>query len=334
MMKKHNVRIDSYLKEKITNRGKNISSACKTLISELPNEIINKLVTMSFDEAKLHIDYVYADFNNSQSLSKEITLSVRFSADIEYIINRCLTAWKEKANTSDVIKILLAVGIMYQEYKNKPSSSNILLSTKISPPYVCYQHGNKNNYNVKTEVTNILKQIPDDIQTVVEPFMGMCGLTINVLDTLTHLKFDYYVNDKDTNLTNLYKCIHKNTEKLFLSCEQLINHLKEDTFTFETVRSRYLDNNYDNNYDTATDYMYLDAVSVRHDKQTLKSDYKSSKKQIERFEKYIINIRAMHNYLIKTKIYNQDALKMLKKFTNRKRTLYLFDPPYIKNLYQ
>ena len=39
----------------------------------------------------------------------------------------------------------------------------------------------------------------------------------------------------------------------------------------------------------------------------------------------------MHNYLIKTKIYNQDALKMLKKFTNRKRTLYLLDPPYLKS---
>ncbi|MDE6789407.1 MAG: hypothetical protein K2J47_08835 [Ruminococcus sp.] len=226
-MSKHNIRTDSYFKEQIMDRGETISSACKTLISEIPNEIVDKLVNIiSFEKAKMYINYVYADFESTKNSSTNTAFSVRLSDDLDFIIKKCLTNWGTKANKSEVIRILLAVGIMYQDYKcylkePKPfsfrmsssiekmfsikmppsiyiplsiemppsiktaSSSNTLLSTKISPSYICYQHDNKNNPNIKPEITKILEQIPDDIQTVVEPFMGMCGLTLNVLKTLS-----------------------------------------------------------------------------------------------------------------------------------------------------
>lgn len=412
-MSKHNIRTDSYFKEQIMDRGETISSACKTLISEIPNEMVDKLSAMSFDKAKMYVNYVYADFDSTKNSSTNTAFSVRLSDDLENIIDKCSTDWGEKASKSDIIRILLAVGIMYQDYKcyvlkeAKPfsfrmsssiektlsiemppsiyiplsievppsidillsidtppsikmqpliemqssieislsiemppsiktaSSSNTLLSTKISPPYVCYQHGNKENPNIKNEITKILEQIPDDIKTVVEPFMGMCALTINVLATLSDRKLDYYVNDKDKNLVNLYKCINNNNfNKLFRACERLVNRLKTGADTFKTVKDRHLNLNLNhnyNNYDAAADYMYLNVVSERHKKDNLDSDCKSIKKQINRFYKYIVNIRAMHNYLIKTKISHKDALKMLKKLKNRVKTLYLLDPRYLES---
>ncbi|MDE6780646.1 MAG: DNA adenine methylase [Ruminococcus sp.] len=353
-MSKHNIKTDSYFKEQIMDRGETISSACDTLIAEIPNEILQKLSAMSFDKAKIYVNYVYADFDSTKHSLTNTEFSVRLSYDSENIINQCSNAWGTKANKSKVIRILLAVGIMYQDYKcynlkeTKPlsfkmsrsikiphsiktaSSSNTLLSTKISPPYICYQHGNKNNPNIKAEITKILEQIPDDIKTVVEPFMGMCALTINVLDTLSDRTLDYYANDKDNNLFNLYECVCNNYKKLLRSCEILVKNLETGADNFDIVKSRHLSHNYSNNYDAAADYMYLDAVSVRHDKKTLK--YKSTDKQIKLFNKYIFNIRAMHNYLIKTKISHKDALKMLKIFKNIEKILYLLDPPYISSL--
>lgn len=411
-MSKHNIRTDSYFKEQIMDRGETISSACKTLISEIPNEIVDKLSAMSFDKAKMYINYVYADFDSTKNSSTSTAFSVILSDDLDFIIKKCLTNWGEKASKSEVIRILLSVGIMYQDYKYylkeaKPfsfrmsssiekmfsiemppsiyiplsievppsidippsikiqplieiqssieislsikippsiktaASSNTLLSTKISPPYVCYQHGNKDNPNIKNEITKILKQIPDDIQTIVEPFMGMCALTINVLETLSNRTLDYYVNDKDNNLFNLYNCIYDNPNQLFLACERLVNNLKTGADIFITVENRHRNNNnhksvcqksHVNNYDAAADYMYLDAVSVRHDKKTLK--YKSTDKQIKLFNKYIFNIRAMHNYLMKTKISHKDALKMLKNLKELKsimKILYLLDPVYLES---
>lgn len=423
-MSKHNIRTDSYFKEQIMDRGETISSACKTLISEIPNEIVDKLSAMSFDKAKMYINYVYADFDSTKHSLTNTEFSVRLSYDSEIIINQCSDNWEAKASKSEIIRILLAVGIMYQHYKcylkkqkpfsfrmlhsikippsikktlsiemppsiyiplsievppyidiplsiNTPpsikmqpliemqssieiplsiemplsidippsiktaASSNPLLSTKISPPYVCYQHGNKENPNIKNEITKILEQIPDDIKTVVEPLMGMCALTINVLDTLSDRTLDYYVNDKDNNLFKLYESVRNNYKKLLRSCEILVKNLKTGADNFDIVKSRHLSHNYSNNYNAAADYMYLDAVSVRHDKKTLK--YKSTDKQIKLFNKYIFNIRAMHNYLMKTKISHKDALKMLKNLKNLKelksimKILYLLDPVYLKS---
>ncbi|MCM1132186.1 MAG: hypothetical protein NC340_01815 [Ruminococcus flavefaciens] len=335
-MSKYNIRIDSYFKEQIMDRGETISSACDTLISEIPTEVIDKLSAMSLDDAKKYIDYVYADFDSTKNTSENAGLSVRLSVDLDLKIDKLSYTWK-KASKSDIIKVLLAIGIMYQDHKLnvlKQSKSfsfrTLSLSTKTSPPYVCYQHGNKDNPKMKAEITKILKQIPEDIQTVVEPCMGMCGITINVLDTLSDRKLNYYVNDKDNNLFRLYDVISKNYKKLLLSCKNLINNLNTGTDDFKSIRNRHLDNNYDNDYDASADYMYLDAVSVRHDKQTLKSDYKSIDKQINVFNKYIFNVRAMHDYLIKTSISHKDIFKMLKKFKNNKEIiLYLLDTPYL-----
>lgn len=338
-MSKHNIRTDSYFKKQIMNRGETISSACETLISEIPNEIIDKLSKTPFDKAKKYIDYIYADFNSTQDSSTSTGLSVRLSYDLEIIINKCSTKWGAKASKSEVIRILLAIGIMYQNDKEHTLENFNISSLKNSFPKVCYQHGNKNNPNIKAEITKILKQIPNDIQTVVEPFMGMCGLTLNVLETLSGKTLDYYINDKDNNLFNLYNCICNNTNKLLLACERLVNRLKAKTDTFKTVKDRHHNLKFNHNpkydYDAAADYMYLDAVSVRHDKQTLKKEknrhYIDTDKQIKLFNKYILNIRAMHNYLIKTKISHKDALKMLKKFKNIKKILYLFDPKYLES---
>lgn len=329
-MSKYNVRIDSYFKEQIMNKGKTISSACKTLISEIPNEIINKLSKTPFDKAKKYKDYIYADFNSTQDYSTSTGLSVRLSSDLDFTIDKLSNVWKPNASKSDIIKILLSIGIMYQNDKKHTLKTFNIPSRKTSFPKVCYQHGNKNKPNIKEEITKVLEQIPDDIQTVVEPFMGMCALTTNVLDTLSDRQLNYYVNDKDNNLFRLYKCIYNNPEKLLRSCKKLVNNLNTKTVDFKTVKSRHLDQNYNNDYDASADYMYLDAVSVRHDKQTLK--YKSTDKQIEYFYKYIDNIRAMHDYLIKAKISHKDALKILQKFIKNEKILYLLDPAYFSSL--
>lgn len=343
-MSKHNIRTDSYFKKQIMNKGKNISSACKTLISEIPNEIIDKLSKTPFDKVKKYIDYIYADFNSTQDSSTSTGLSVRLSYDLEIIINKCSIKWG--ASKSEVIRILLAIGIMYQNDKEHTLENFNISSLKNSFPKVCYQHGNKNNPNIKAEITKILKQIPNDVQTVVEPFMGMCGLTLNVLETLSGKILDYDVNDKDNNIFNLYNCICNNTNKLLLACERLVNRLKAKTDTFKIVKDRHpnlkINHNHKYDYDAAADYMYLDAVSVRHDKKTLQKqksgNYLNIDEQIELFCKYILNIKEMHNYLIKTKISNKHALEMLKNLKNLKelknimKILYLLDPPYISSL--
>lgn len=117
----------------------------------IPSEVIYKLSAMSLDDAKKYIDYVYADFDSTKNTSENTGLSVRLIADLDLRIDKLSNTWK-KASKSDIIKILLAIGIMYQDHKyyvlkqSKPFSFRMLsFPTKTSPPYVCYQHGNKDN---------------------------------------------------------------------------------------------------------------------------------------------------------------------------------------------
>lgn len=342
---KYNIRTDSYFKEKLTEiknkQGlKDINCTCEMLISELQDEIIEKLQKMSFDKALKNINCVYADFNSKETSKqqKEENLSIRLSIISYYNINECITAWTKKSNSekikSQVIRILLSVGINYLENRSQTLNEFKISSINMQFPSVCYQHGKKENDNIKPEITKILQQIPASIDTVVEPFMGMCGLTLNALDTLSGRKLDYYANDADVNLINLYRCIQHQPNKMMLACERLIKKLKTGKDTFETIRARHCSEKKMSEYDynAAADYMYLDAVSVRHKTDNLQKKnkkYISIDKQIKDFFKYVKHIRLMHQYLERIDISNKDALNLLEKFKKVMNVLFLLDPPYL-----
>lgn len=344
-MGKYLIRTDSYFKEKLTEiknkQGlKDINCTCEMLISELQDEIIEKLQKMPFDKALNNINCIYADFNSKETSKqlKEENLSIRLSIISDYNINKCITAWTKKSNSekikSKVIRILLSVGINYLENSSQTLNEFKISSINMQFPSVCYQHGNKENANIKPEITKILQQIPVNIDTVVEPFMGMGGLTLNVLDTLSGREFDYYANDADVNLINLYRGIQHKPNKMMLACERVIKNLRSGIDTFETIRARHCSEKKMSEYDynAAADYMYLDAVSVRHQTDNLKkksNKYISIDEQIECFFKYVKHIRLMHQYLERINISKKDALAVLKKFKNVMNVLFLLDPPYL-----
>lgn len=337
------IRTDPYFKEKLTEiknkQGlKAINCTCEMLISELQDEIIEKLQKMEFDKVLDNINCIYADFNSKETPKqlKEEKLSIRLSIISDYYIQQCLTAWNTnkdnesyKVTISDTLRVLLSTGSIYMQNSNQLLKRLGISSITMSPPYVCYQHGNKENSKIKSEITEILKQIPPHINTVVEPFMGMCGLTLNALDTLSGRKLDYYANDADVNLINLYRCIQHQPKKMMLACERVIENLNSKNDTFETIRDRHRSEKKMSKYDynAAADYMYLDAVSYRH--KTDNCQYTDIEIQIKYFYKYIINIPRLHQYLERIDISNKDALNVLKKFKKVLNVLFLLDPPYL-----
>lgn len=382
-MGKHHIRTDSYFKEKLAetikaNDLRSVEQLCNTLISGLPMEIINKLKNMPLSEAERYIDSIYADYNSTAASKplQEADLSIQLNAASDCYIYQCMNVWnlsEDDRRKSDVIRILLAIGLLYLEDSKQVFKEFKISSINMQFPCVCYQHGNKENPNIKPEITKILQQIsanidteesditsinispangcrqddnkedtdnktettailqklPDKIDTVVEPFMGMLGLTINVLDTLSERELDYYANDADVNLINLYRCIQHQPNKMMLACERLIKNLRSGEDTFETIKTRHSSKQKMSKYDynAAADYMYLDAVSHRHKTDNLK--YKNIKVQIDHFCKYVHNIPNMHQYLERINISQKDALTVLKKFKRVMNVLFLLDPPYL-----
>lgn len=348
-MGKYHIRTDSYFKEKLietakTNGLKSVEQLCNIVISGLPMEIIKKLPGMLPSKAEKIINTMYSDFDSATTseLTKEADLSIPLNIVSDYYIQQCLIAWETNKNRKSneagtdtkvtitkVIKIMLSIGILYLENREHVLKEFNITSIKMPSPYVCYQHGNKENPKIKPEITKILQQLPVTINTVVEPFMGICGLTLNVLDTLSGRELDYYANDADINLINLYRCIQHQPNKMMLACERLIKNLRSGEDTFETIKTRHSSKQKMSKYDynAAADYMYLDAVSHRHKTDNLK--YKNIKVQIDHFCKYVHNIPNMHQYLECINISPKDALTVLKKFQKVMNVLFLLDPPYL-----
>lgn len=355
-MGKYHIRTDSYFKEKLAETAKeknmkNVEHLCDTVISGLPMEIIKKLSGMPLSEAENIINTMYSDFDSTTTseLTKDADLSILLNIVSDYYIQHCLIAWENNKNLkfnkagtdtkvtiTKVFKILLSIGILYLENSEQVLKKFKLPSINTHPPYVCYQHGNKENPNIKPEITKILQQIPANIATVVEPFMGMLGLTLNVLTILSGQELNYYANDADVNLINLYRCIQHNPNKMMLACERLIENLRSEKNTFETIKIKHRSEKKMSKYDynAAADYMYLDAVSVRHQTENLKKKdgkYISIDKQIEYFYKYAISIPRMHQYLERINVSKKDASTILKKFKKTMNVLYLLDPPYLNS---
>lgn len=378
----HHIRTDSYFKERLIeivkeNGLKSVEELCNTLISELPEKIVEKLNKTPFSEAKKYIDSIYADYSSKTTVSLQKTnLYIKLDATSDCYIHRCMDAWNLGGRgKSDVIRILLAIGLLYLEDSIQVLKEFEISSINIQAPYVCYQHGNKENPNIKPEITKILQQISDNIDTkesdntsinispanvcrqddnnedtdietettailqklpphintVVEPFMGMGGITLNVLDTLSDREIDYYANDADVNIINLYRCIQHKPNKMLLACEKVIKKLRSGKDTFETIKARHCSEKKMSKYDynAAADYTYLDAVSYRHKTNNLNNKNADIEEQIKHFYKYIINIPTMHQYLERINISNKDALAVLKKFNNLTGILVLLDPPYL-----
>lgn len=382
------IRTDSYFKEKLTeivkaNGLKSVEQLCTKLISDLSIQIVEKLKKMPFSEAIKYIDSIYADYSSTTTVSlQKAELSIRLNAISDYYIHQCMDACNSgDRGKSDVIRILLAIGLLYLEDSKQVLKEFKISSINMQFPSVCYQHGNKENPNIKPEITKILQQVsaniptdesditpinisptnvyrqddkkedsdietidtetatilhklPVNIDTVVEPFMGMGGLTLNVLDTFSGQKLNYYANDADVNLINLYCCIQHKPNKMMLACERLIKKLKTGNDTFETIKARHRSEKkmLKHDYNAAADYMYLDAVSTRHKTDNLKKKNKeciSVELEIEYFHEYVTNILRMHQYLERINISKKDALAVLKNFKNVMNVLFLFDPPYL-----
>lgn len=329
-MGKYNIRMDGCFKARVSDLKGTNDLKYGNIISKLPEDIITKLGDMSFDESKKLINCIYNDYKSKSNPDekKNTVFSIRCDNSSDNRIRQLMGKWNVK-NKSDVIKILLAVAILYYTYKNEfYKKLGISSENPSSFPYVCYQMGNK--HKLRFEIEKVLKQIPSSINTVVEPFMGMCGLTLNVLQTLSDRSLDYYAYDSDYNLINLYHCIKTNSEKTEKVCGKLIDELKSGNENFETVKEKrknrtktYL------NYKASAEHMYLDAVSVRHKTENLNKKYSIADLQIAKFSEYVNNVSKMAVFLNIISVSKRNALNVLKDTHRSEKTLFLLDPPYL-----
>lgn len=357
-------RITPYLNDKLKSmaikKGMKREAFCNTIISNLPQEIITVLCKKEYFYWEEYVYNLYADYNGKchSNESEENSLSpitLRLNCIVQNYINLCRQTWN--TTYTDTFILLISIAFLYDSNENllkqklgfyvasSSGEKNIVTNCKskskkpklISPPYVCYQHGNKENTNIKLYITDILKNMPQNINAVYEPFAGMLGITLNVLNEFRGREFEYNLSELNKDISNLYFCIKSKPDKLISESEKLIKELKTNKECFETIKKKHIipDNPSKSklNLRAAAEHMYLDAVSVQHKGKNLSkngNDYIDIINQIQIFQKYICNIVRMHEYLKLVNFKCKEAIKVISGIKNISNALLILDPPYLQ----
>lgn len=175
------------------------------------------------------------------------------------------------------------------------------------------------NGNKKDESVNIIEAINfDGIKNIVEPFCGSSALSYNIWLKYGD-KFKYFLNDYDENLFNVYKLLKENDAEYI---ENEINKIKEQVQTKEDWTKKV--NEYKETKNILL-YIFIKKYSNmgRFGFWCLKmpiSKFKITDEQ-KNFIKFI-----KESYV---EIINNDWVDVFNKFKDDKKTIFIFDPPYM-----
>lgn len=173
--------------------------------------------------------------------------------------------------------------------------------------------------NKKDETADIIEAINfDKIENIIEPFCGSSALSYNIWLKYDD-KFKYYLNDYDENLINVYKILK---EKDVDYLENEINKIKEQVQTKDDWIKKV------NEYkETKNIFLY---IFFKKYSNMGRFGFWNLKIPISRFKiteeqkKFIKFIKEPY-----VEITNNDWRDFFNKYKDDKKTVFIFDPPYM-----
>jgi DNA adenine methylase Dam len=180
--------------------------------------------------------------------------------------------------------------------------------------------GGKYNYGKKLDVLGLL---PKEIDNYYEPFCGGAGMMCYLSNTRNLKKV--YLNDLDTMLINLYRCIQDTEIEIFI---QKYNNLEKTKETFNNCIE--LLNNFQENLQCALAYLFVkqnsyNSIISRYTNGNIKSYYSESNAKFKDYR--LDNLLELFN-VFKTKciVSNIDFKELLP--SNEYNSFVFLDPPY------
>lgn len=186
--------------------------------------------------------------------------------------------------------------------------------------------------NKRTEVENLYKQINfANVEIIVEPFCGSSAFSFYVAQ-MHPKKFKYILNDKDTDLIEIYK-IAKDDEKREV-LEKKINEWVEiinKTTTVESRKEAYSEIiGKRNTKDKGAEVLFFGKkyysftpflANLELNKDGTMKDYK----------KYNLTDIPIYHFLKNEniEIRNVDGIEVFKEYENNEKALIFLDPPYL-----
>ena len=192
---------------------------------------------------------------------------------------------------------------------------------KINPP-ICY-------IGSKFRIMKYLPDFPNKINRYFEPFIGGASVYLKIRN---EYNCNYFINDLDVDLYNLYTIFQDN-----LKYKKLIKKLNYlNTYQFTKKKSFYKllkeFNKTQNIIDKTALYIYINKRSFNGNMAYNKNRICRARFVEIRKKRNIFNLKNFD--LIKqllgnnTEIYNLDYIKFLKKFNFKKNDFIFLDPPY------
>lgn len=177
-------------------------------------------------------------------------------------------------------------------------------------PYV----GNKREEYIY--IKNLLPLSNKHIKNIIEPFAGSCAISYSIWKDYGN-KFNYYLNDKDENLFNIYNLI-KNEE--IETIEENINKIKEECYDKETYEFRF--KNQRNIYDYIYFHRYFNIRYGRYDDK--RCGHNKPFKITEECTKFFEFLKSPNVF-----ISNKDGIEIFQEHSNNKNNILILDPPYL-----
>ena len=173
--------------------------------------------------------------------------------------------------------------------------------------------------NKREEYIYIKKLLPlssKHIKNIIEPFAGSCAISYSIWKDCGN-KFNYYLNDKDENLFNIYNLIKTETIE---TIEENINKIKDECYDKETYEFRF------KNQRNIYDYIYFHRYfNIRYGRYDIKRcSHSEPFKIIEECTKFFEFLKSPNVF-----ISNQDGIKIFEEHSNNKNNILILDPPYL-----
>jgi len=177
--------------------------------------------------------------------------------------------------------------------------------------------------NKRQEVEHIYNLLDlTNIDTIVEPFCGSCAVSYYIWLNNKDKNYKYILNDLDSNLINLLKCVRNGEYK---NIENEVNKMREEILKHEnniieakTIYLNYIKSGKLSGYIFGSLYYKLRAFCFPLN-------------EMNRFNKKLnLFIAPIFDFLINANIelYNEEANTIIDENNNEKTIIFL-DPPYI-----
>jgi DNA adenine methylase len=205
----------------------------------------------------------------------------------------------------------------------KPRLRNSLyLKTKSNlKPFISYV-GSKSKI-----MSTIDSKLPKIINSYFEPFVGGGSVLYHIGTKYPHIE-NFYINDMEVMIMNLYSVIKYNCEE-FIEVLKYLNK-RRDRSTFFKMLDIFNNEKLPKIYKSAL-YLYFFKLAFNNNlKYTkdgkIKPTFSSTNAKCNLYKEE--NIRIVSKFLKKTHLYNEDYVKFLKRFDFKKNDFVFLDPPY------